>query len=295
MPQPNPRNAQIAELKPQGDVLPIGELMERIIAVGDISQLEPADRAHYLVRVAESAGLNPLTRPFDIIKGQGGGMVLYANKGATDQLRKLYGLTDRVVSQVTEHGIRVVTVEVSDGARTATNIGAVPVENLKGEALANALMKAITKAKRRATLDWCGLGLLDESEIEGMRAAMQERAERAAVPPSATANADPASNEAPRRAQQVDVTPPTPLEQQRLDLWGYAKGLGYDWKRFGAVVKGLKIGVPLDEMTASQVRLVREELDSIEAEAQDALADQDTGKPIDAEYADLDAATAQTA
>jgi hypothetical protein len=39
------------------------------------------------------------------------------------------------------------------------------VGGLKGEALANAEMKAVTKAKRRLTLSICGLGWLDETEI----------------------------------------------------------------------------------------------------------------------------------
>ncbi len=30
------------------------------------------------------------------------------------------------------------------------------------------MMRAITKAKRRATLSICGLGLLDESELDGI-------------------------------------------------------------------------------------------------------------------------------
>ena len=38
-------------------------------------------------------------------------------------------------------------------------------EALKGEVRANAILKAVTKAKRRATLSICGLGWLDESEV----------------------------------------------------------------------------------------------------------------------------------
>jgi hypothetical protein len=39
---------------------------------------------------------------------------------------------------------------------------------LKGDAYANAIMKAETKAKRRATLDLLGLGILDETEAESI-------------------------------------------------------------------------------------------------------------------------------
>ncbi|EOV0478051.1 hypothetical protein ACOIM4_001927, partial [Campylobacter coli] len=44
--------------------------------------------------------------------------------------------------------------------------GALNIKNLGGDNLANAIMKAITKAKRRVTLSICGLGMLDESELD---------------------------------------------------------------------------------------------------------------------------------
>jgi hypothetical protein len=42
----------------------------------------------------------------------------------------------------------------------------VALGTLKGDALANALMKCETKAKRRVTLSLAGLGWLDETELE---------------------------------------------------------------------------------------------------------------------------------
>ena len=45
-------------------------------------------------------------------------------------------------------------------------MGNMPLRSLKGDALANALMKAETKAKRRVTLSIAGLGWLDETELE---------------------------------------------------------------------------------------------------------------------------------
>jgi hypothetical protein len=60
----------------------------------------------------------------------------------------------------------VVTANAQDAkGRVDESTGAVPVEGVKGESLANAMMKAETKAKRRVTLSICGLGLLDESEV----------------------------------------------------------------------------------------------------------------------------------
>lgn len=145
-----------------------GELMERVIAAGDISKMEPEDRARYVVRVCESAGLNPLTKPFDLIT-LNGKLTLYATKGATDQLRRLHNITLRVVGEKQIQDVWQVTVEATDpNGRTDTDIGVVTLGNLKGDALANALMKAVTKAKRRVTLSICGLGLLDESEFDTM-------------------------------------------------------------------------------------------------------------------------------
>jgi hypothetical protein len=48
--------------------------------------------------------------------------------------------------------------------------------NVKGEFRANLIMKAVTKAKRRVTLSICGLGFLDESEVESIADAKTEPA-----------------------------------------------------------------------------------------------------------------------
>jgi hypothetical protein len=47
------------------------------------------------------------------------------------------------------------------------------IKGLQGDALANALMKAETKSKRRVTLSICGLGMLDETEMETIPSAVQ--------------------------------------------------------------------------------------------------------------------------
>jgi hypothetical protein len=63
--------------------------------------------------------------------------------------------------------IYVVTARAKDRqGREDESTGAVTVGNLRGDALANALMKAETKAKRRVTLSIAGLGWLDETELE---------------------------------------------------------------------------------------------------------------------------------
>lgn len=159
--------SEIATVKPKFD---IGQL-ESIFIKGDISSMNEVQRIEYTRELCRSLGLNPMTQPFDYINFQGK-LTLYAKKGCTDQLRGIYGISVKVLSQTIEDGILTVTAQASfpDG-RTDEDIGCVSVGNLKGDALANARMKAVTKAKRRVTLSICGLGMLDESEVETMKGA----------------------------------------------------------------------------------------------------------------------------
>lgn len=141
-------------------------IMEQVIVRGDLSQLSPEDRARYYMEVCKSIGLNPLTRPFEYIR-LNGLLTLYARKDCTEQLRKMHGVSIIELVESNFEGVFIVTAKVSNkDGRTDAAKGAVFIAGLKGEALANALMKCETKAKRRATLSICGLGLLDESEID---------------------------------------------------------------------------------------------------------------------------------
>lgn len=143
------------------------EIVEMALVGGDLARLTSQQRTSYYTRVCESIGVNPLTRPFEFIT-LNGKLVLYARKDCTDQLRRMNEVSTTIVSREFGKELLVVTVRAStpDG-RCDESIGAVTILNLHGEALANAMMKAETKAKRRATLALCGLGFADESEIDG--------------------------------------------------------------------------------------------------------------------------------
>jgi hypothetical protein len=143
-------------------------LIERVIIHGDLRQLNPQQKVSYYNAVCESVGLNPLTQPFQYLV-LSGREVLYARREATDQLRHLHNVSVHITAREVTEDCYIVTARASlpDG-RTDESIGAVPIASLKGEARANALMKAETKAKRRVTLAICGLGMLDETEIESV-------------------------------------------------------------------------------------------------------------------------------
>src|SRR5690606_10536674 len=137
-----------------------------LVTNGDASKLTPAQKLAYYKARCEAAGLDYRTQPFQFIKLQGR-EVLYALKAATDQLAAQHKIRCEIVDQRTENDVRVVTVRAfcADGRQT-DEIGAVSVKSLGGEALCNALMKAVTKAKRRAVISVTGLGMLDETELE---------------------------------------------------------------------------------------------------------------------------------
>ena len=144
----------------------IAESVERVLIGGDLSALNPEQRLNYYKAVCDSVGLNPLTKPFDYLN-LNGKLVLYAKRDATDQLRKIHAVSITSIDSKNLNDVFIVTAHAKDGSgREDSSTGAVNIGNLKGDALANALMKAETKAKRRVTLSICGLGLLDETEVE---------------------------------------------------------------------------------------------------------------------------------
>src|SRR6185312_15618169 len=157
-------------------VQPIKQLdasaIETVLLKGDLSKLTDEQRLAYYQKLCETVGLNPLTQPFQYLS-LNGKLVLYARKDCTDQLRSIHAVSVEKLEHKSEDGLFVVTANVRDAkGRTDAAIGATNIENLKGEAKANAMMKAETKAKRRATLSICGLGMLDETEIDSIPGAV---------------------------------------------------------------------------------------------------------------------------
>jgi len=143
-------------------------VIEQVLLKGDLSKLTEEQRVRYYHKVCESAGLNPVTRPFEYIT-LNGKLTLYARKDCTEQLRKLNGISIEELNDKIVDDLYIVKAKAKDrNGRTDESTGAVVIGNLKGEARANAIMKAETKAKRRVTLSICGMGWVDESEVESI-------------------------------------------------------------------------------------------------------------------------------
>ena len=224
------------------------ELLEKVVIEGDLEKLSAAERMEYYEKVCDSLGLNPLTRPFDYIR-LSGKLTLYAKKDATEQLAKMHRVSIKLQPGRSIEGVYLVQATASTENRSVDATGAVPIESLKGEAKANALMKAETKACRRAVLRLVGLGWLDETEV-------------AAVPDAVPVMVDPVTGEIVPPALAPSSTGeqpsgPTGAPQEALVLLNEARkqfGMNADelvamsTNRFGVGPRGLN-AQQLDELT----------------------------------------------
>jgi len=150
-----------------------GEVASAVFLRGDLAKLTPTELVHHYFAVCDSLGLNRLTKPFEYIT-LNGKLTLYATRNCTDQLRKLYGISIKIIDRRMQDDMLVVHAEATIKAtqRQDEDFGVVPLyPSIKGEQRSNQIMKCITKAKRRVTLSICGLSFLDESEIESIPAA----------------------------------------------------------------------------------------------------------------------------
>ena len=182
------------------------ELLAQAHADGkDTRSLEPADRKAVLVGLARKLGLNPMSNAVMFLLTNGR-ETLYVTKQGTDQIAaaaRLQRETIKGPEVVTIEGRKLVFCQVRathpDGrseVSTATLALMDPV---------NDLMKCETKAKRRATLSVCGLGLLAEDEIETIPGAQR-------VPMSTTETAQATETAAPTGENAAAAVADVPAE-----------------------------------------------------------------------------------
>ncbi len=157
------------EMKPM--VLPesteMGGAVEAALMKNDYSKLTADQKVLVYKKVCESVGLNYLTNPFGFYRQKDGSEKMYAQRACADQLRAIHGVSLVDMKEEFREDVFsvIVTMKTKDG-RQDIDRGDVFIGGLKGLDLANARMRAMTKAKRRCTLSLCGLGWLDESEVQ---------------------------------------------------------------------------------------------------------------------------------
>ena len=244
-------------------------MLEKVVVGGNLTDLTPAQRLDYYKNVTGSLGLNPLTKPFQYIT-LNGKLTLYATRDCTDQLRKLHNVNINIVSRDRIEDVYAVTARATlPNGRVDESIGAVSIANLKGDNLANALMKAETKAKRRVTLSIVGLGMLDESEIETVRSAAPvhvdmetgEIVNGSAQPTNGngrtarmTAGEFAAAWEEKLATMKADEIPQETFNQQVARLEAKLIGSGLNQKQLATIVKRLTGKASMTVVTYAQLR-----------------------------------------
>lgn len=164
----------IVETSKVVDLAAAAERVQQIEALlqMDVGKLTPEQQNQYLWHFAQRQGLDPTTKPFDIIKTKDGRKVLYANKGAAEQIRRQDGLRLEIIyagplvlGEKVDENIFMVKVRCTDReGRSDEDVGTVFLPP-GGSDRADAVMKCTTKAKRRVTYSMRGLGMPDESEV----------------------------------------------------------------------------------------------------------------------------------
>lgn len=164
-----PTQQVVVVKQPKAPPPTLGKL-EKVLIEGDLAVLTEEERLTYYKHICDLMGLEPSTKPFAYIV-LNSKLVLYATKNCTDQISQLRKLSTEMTEPRFEHDLVIVRCRVVDqSGRSSQSIGAVSTSGQTGEKLANALMKAETKAKRRAILSLVGLSVLDETEVESIRA-----------------------------------------------------------------------------------------------------------------------------
>ena len=168
------------------------DLLNKILSSGgDLSGLTRDEQSEYYLHLCETWALDAASLPiayYWLTPDRGKPELrVYFKKNAAEQLAKNHNLTIHLSFPTCDNGIffvkaKAVTAEGTSEERVLEDIGAVNLEGLYGARRSNAIMHAATKAKRRVTLAFLGVGLLDETEIEDISGAMPIRARKDGSP-----------------------------------------------------------------------------------------------------------------
>ncbi len=154
---------------------PGADLLARILLKGgDLAVLTASEKVSYAAELSRRLSLDPLTQPFRLLKVERR-EILYCTKAGAEQLNRLHEISHEIREREERHDIYTVySRAMLPGGRFVDSSGSVSVVGLEGERLANAMMTAETKSKRRATLSLLGLGLLSEEEALTIAGAVRE-------------------------------------------------------------------------------------------------------------------------
>ena len=149
--------------------------VEKVILNRDLRSLTEIERVQYNFALCRSLKLNPLTNPIDYLTNDGK-MTPYINAVGVAQLRAIHGISTKITSRKTDKDfIYVSAIATEKNGRFEESTAIVALTDrynkpLSGQRRADMMMKAETKAKRRATLALVGIPWADGQNIQTSKA-----------------------------------------------------------------------------------------------------------------------------
>lgn len=210
------------------------KLLEKLILKQDLNSLSPTERIEYVRLYCESIGLNMLSKPVSLIEFQGK-TILYVNKTGFDQLSMLHGISTEILDRgFIEESIYQVTVRATDKTgRSCTDMGVVDLSALdsKGKlkkTKPDAIMTAITKAKRRAIGGLIGVPSLEQAQQANSLASEQAEVYANVLPVNPRQGKDAGIVIEPI----VDARPTSPFDEYRFIVEQNYRDKGWNQKSF---------------------------------------------------------------
>lgn len=174
------------------------DIVYSLVIDGDLSKLSEDQIVGYYYHRCELLGVDPGEKPFDLIR-LSGKLVLYLTKSGAAALTRVNQLSVEIIDKGWDGEMYIVQARATTSSgRYADDLGVVDLGDERSLTRPNAMMKAATKAKRRAIIAVCGIGLLDESEVDGLRGA-----ERVSITQLEQPEKDPLMSRIPARAART--------------------------------------------------------------------------------------------
>lgn len=235
------------------------DAVELALVLNDLSKLSSEQRLHFIKNLCDRSKISHLSQPFQYLF-LNGKLTLYATKNCSDQLRAVHDISVIIVNRERIGDIYVVTARANlPNGRQDESTGAVWIGKASGNDLANAYMKAETKAKRRVTLSLMGIGFMDESELETVKnarrvneseidALLKEKQNESKPKEEESATNEVDSESKPNQSAEIvdeeneifTEQPSDPLEYDKImEIKAHMEGLGLTLDDMKIIVSGL--------------------------------------------------------
>jgi hypothetical protein len=161
--------------------------MSKLKIVHNLDGMTKEQIDQYLRDISEHLGIDPDLNAFDVIR-MDNRLQVYARRGTTDMLRESMDIDVTSIDLLDIPGSATFRATGRKGhaasnlSRQEIAIGSCAIAGLTGQKLSDAIMTAETRAGRRLTLKFTGLGILDVSEVPAAGISAASGAELAGSP-----------------------------------------------------------------------------------------------------------------